>query len=88
MLHIRTFPADFNRSLTFACGVSPLPEGDQWVYEDETHLHRLVDCPDCGAGEDEPFVRASSMNGNAAQRHLNPEAWDRWCDFTESWGGF
>lgn len=31
---------------------------------------------------------ASSMNGNAAQAHLNPDAWDRWVAFCEANGSF
>ena len=31
-------------------------------------------------------IPASSMNGNAAERHNDPAAWDRWVSFCESWG--
>jgi hypothetical protein len=33
---------------------------------------------------DEPLgIEASTMNGNAAQRHANPAAWENWVNFCE-----
>lgn len=31
-------------------------------------------------------IPASSMNGNASERHKDPAAWDRWVGFCNSWG--
>lgn len=60
------------------CGAEP---PDDWYYSDD-------DVPLFGGYvAPEPVgIPASAMNGNAAERHKNPEAWDRWVAFCKSWG--
>lgn len=86
MLHIRTDSHLTNDRRKFACGIGPtLPDGDKWVYEGE-RMARQADCPGCNPRGPAPIgVPASSMNGNAANRHNDPAAWERWVAFSEGW---
>ena len=55
---------------------------DDWYYSGDDVL------PFVGSYEPrEPGgTPASAMNGNAAERRKNPEAWDCWVAFCNSWG--
>lgn len=87
MLHIRIDYSELNSQRKFACGLGPgLPEGDKWVYEAEWSADR-ADCPGCNPrGHRRQGWSASSMNGNAAARHDDPEAWSRWLAFCDANG--
>lgn len=87
MIHMRTDHSDLNSERRFRCGIGPkLPDGDKWVGQYEYGLHGMVDCPVC-RGEPVPVgIPASRLNGNAAKRHEDPEAWDNWVRLSQSWG--
>jgi hypothetical protein len=47
MTHIR-IDDEVNSKMLMACGIGPvLPHGDNYVFEAEIGLHKLVDCPRC-----------------------------------------
>lgn len=87
MIHIRTDQSEFNSQRKFACGIGPgLPEGDKWFYEGE-YSASLADCPKCNPrGPEGIGWPAASMNGNAANRHADPDAWNRWVAFCDANG--
>ena len=87
MIHIRTDAHELNSLREFACGIGPaLPEGDKWVHAQEYGLHGMVDCPDCLPRREPVGWPASSMDGNAANRHNSPERWANWVAFCDACG--
>lgn len=61
------------------CGQEPPAD---WYYcEDDVPLFGVRYDPAEPIG-----IPASAMNGNAAERHKDPAAWDRWVAFCDSWG--
>lgn len=87
MIHIRIDQQPLKAHRKFACGIGPeLPEGDKWFYEGEGGADS-ADCPKCNPGPKPTYgIPASMMSGNAAQRHEDPAAWDRWVSFCERSG--
>lgn len=86
MIHIRTDNWPDNSRREFACGITELPAGDKFFFASESSAYRLSDCPICNPRPEVLGVPASSMNGNAAQRHEDPGAWDRWVAFCNACG--
>lgn len=84
MIHIRVDHNELNSQRKFGCGLGPeLPEGDKWFYASERGADR-ADCLGCNPrGPVGLGVPASSMNGNAAQSHADPDGWARWVAFCE-----
>lgn len=87
MIHIRVDQSELNAHRKFACGIGPeLPAGDKWFYQSEASA-RHADCPGCNPRGAEPIGwPATSMDGNAANRHVNPDAWNHWVAFCEANG--
>jgi hypothetical protein len=89
MIHIRIDQSEHRSGRRFACGIGPdLPEGDQWFYDSEIGSHYRVDCPGCRPQRTQIGIPASAMNGNAAERHANPQEWDNWVRFCEANGHY
>ena len=87
MIHIRVDQSELNSGRRFACGIGPaLPEGDKWFYQSEFGASK-ADCPGCNPRGPEPVGwPASEMDGNAANRHNNPDGWARWVAFCDANG--
>ncbi len=87
MIHIRIDNEELNRNRRFACGIGPdLPEGDVYYFASELGADR-ADCPACNPrGPKQIGTLASAMNGNAARRHEDPDAWNRWVAFCDANG--
>lgn len=60
------------------CGSEP---PDDWYYSDD-------DVPLFGgySAPETTGIPAHAMDGNAANRHNNPDGWARWVAFCKSWG--
>ncbi len=86
MIHIRTDHSPDNSNRKFACGITELPAGDKFFWESEGAAYRLSDCPGCNPQGPAIGIPASAMNGNAMKRHEDPDAWNRWVAFCDSWG--
>lgn len=60
------------------CGAEP---PDDWYYSEDDVGFGV------GYSPREPIgIPANTMNGNAAERHKDPAAWERWLAFCNSWG--
>ena len=81
MVHLRIDNNPGNDRRVFACGVSPLPEGDRYVFEAEYGLHNMIDCAGCLGRAQQLGTPISQLSGRPGE--LGYEEFKR---IARSWG--
>lgn len=81
MIHIRIDEGINNKARKFQCGVSELPTGDVWYFENEASAWKS-DCPGCNPqGPRQPGTPISQLSGT-----IGMKGYARFCEIARSWG--
>jgi hypothetical protein len=80
MIHIRDDDSNDNSKRHFVCGITELPKGDSWYFENEFGALG-ADCPTCNPGGPNHGTPITQLSGRPG--HKGFEEFSR---IAESWG--